>query len=48
MGIKIKEVPISYNGRSYKDGKKIKLSDGIKMLIYILKNIKLIKLKKII
>ena len=48
MGIKIKEVPISYNGRSYKDGKKIKLSDGIKMFIYILKNIILINLKKII
>ena len=28
LGIKIKELPISYNGRSYKDGKKIKFIDG--------------------
>ena len=30
--IKIKEVKIDYNGRSYKEGKKIKLSDGIKAI----------------
>ncbi len=28
LGIKIKEVPISYNGRSYNEGKKIKFIDG--------------------
>ena len=28
-GIKIKEVPISYNSRSYKDGKKISWIDGV-------------------
>ncbi len=31
------EVPISYYGRSYKEGKKIKFSDAIKALICILK-----------
>ena len=35
--IKIKEVPIEYFGRSYKEGKKIKLIDGIKALITIIK-----------
>lgn len=35
LGIKIEEVPISYNPRSRKDGKKIKLKDGI-IAIYIL------------
>ena len=33
--IKIKEVPIEYFGRSYKEGKKIKLIDGIKALFTI-------------
>lgn len=30
--IKIKEVPIKYDGRSYDDGKKIKLFDGLKAI----------------
>lgn len=30
--IKIKELPISYNGRDYKEGKKIKTMDGIKAI----------------
>ena len=33
----IKEVPISYEGRSYADGKKIKFSDGLKYIINTLK-----------
>tara|TARA_B100001113_G_scaffold183720_1_gene150557 strand:+ start:2114 stop:2818 length:705 start_codon:yes stop_codon:yes gene_type:complete len=33
----IKEYPISYDGRSYKDGKKIKLIDGILYLINTIK-----------
>ena len=35
--IKIKEVPIEYFGRTYKEGKKIKFIDGIKALITIIK-----------
>ena len=35
--IKIKEVPIEYFGRSYEEGKKIKLIVGIKTLITIIK-----------
>ena len=31
------EVPIEYNARSYKDGKKIKLSDGFKYILCIFK-----------
>jgi len=34
---KIIELPIEYNGRSYKDGKKIKLSDGIEAITSIIK-----------
>tara|TARA_A100001011_G_scaffold16820_1_gene17516 strand:+ start:1650 stop:2339 length:690 start_codon:yes stop_codon:yes gene_type:complete len=34
---KILEIPIEYSGRSYKDGKKIKLKDGIKFAYSILK-----------
>ena len=32
-----KEIPISYNGRSYADGKKIKLMDGFKYIFAIYK-----------
>ncbi len=32
-----KEIPISYNGRSYADGKKIKLMDGFKYIFAIFK-----------
>ena len=35
--IQIIEVPIIYNGRTYKEGKKINLIDGIKALIVIIK-----------
>ena len=35
--IEIIEVPIRYEARSYEDGKKIKLKDGIKIFIKILK-----------
>ena len=34
---KIVEVPVNYSGRSYKEGKKIKLIDGIKALRTLLK-----------
>lgn len=36
-GIKIKEVPISYNSRSYSEGKKITIIDGFKWIYIILK-----------
>ena len=39
LGIKIHEVPISYNGRSYNQGKKINIKDGILMLIFLIKNL---------
>jgi dolichol-phosphate mannosyltransferase len=35
--IKIKEVPINYNGRNYNEGKKIKIADGIKAIIVLFK-----------
>lgn len=34
---RVYEVPISYYGRSYEEGKKIGLKDGIMALLYILK-----------
>ena len=37
LGIKIYEVPISYSGRDYKDGKNIKLIDGLKAIYVIFK-----------
>ena len=37
LNLKIKEIPIEYYGRSYKQGKKIKLSDGFKALITLIK-----------
>ena len=37
LNIEIKEVPINYQGRSYKDGKKIKFYDGIEALYTIVK-----------
>lgn len=37
LNIKIVEVPIKYNGRSYKEGKKINFYDAIKALIILLK-----------
>jgi glycosyltransferase involved in cell wall biosynthesis len=37
LGYKIFEVPISYNGRKYSEGKKIKLKDGFKAIYVLLK-----------
>jgi len=37
LNIKIYEVPISYNGRTYQEGKKIKISDGFIALLTLLK-----------
>jgi len=37
LGHKIKEVSISYNGRNYDSGKKIKSIDGIKAIITLFK-----------
>jgi len=37
LNINIHEVPISYSGRSYLDGKKIKFSDGIEAIKSIIK-----------
>jgi glycosyltransferase involved in cell wall biosynthesis len=37
LSIKINEVPISYNGRSYKEGKKIGFKDGFRAIYVILK-----------
>lgn len=36
-GIKVKEVAISYNGRTYKDGKKIKWKDGFRAVYCIIR-----------
>jgi len=36
-GYKIYEVPITYNSRSFKEGKKINWKDGIKAIFYLLK-----------
>jgi hypothetical protein len=35
--IQVIEVPIKYEARSYQDGKKIKLKDGLKIFFKILK-----------
>ncbi len=37
LGFKIFEVPISYNGRSYNEGKKISFYDGIRAIVVLLK-----------
>ena len=36
-GYKIKEVPINFVGRTFKEGKKITWKDGIKALLYLIK-----------
>lgn len=36
-GYKIHEVPITYNSRSFKEGKKINWKDGVKAIYYLLK-----------
>ena len=36
-GFRIYEVPISYHGRTYDEGKKIRLKDGLRAIICILK-----------
>jgi hypothetical protein len=37
LKLKIKEVPIKYNGRNYNEGKKINFTDGIKAVITLFK-----------
>jgi hypothetical protein len=37
LGIKIKEVPIDYNGRSYSEGKKIKYYHAFEAIISLIK-----------
>ena len=37
LGFEIHEVPISYNGRNYKDGKKIKTIDALRALKTLIK-----------
>ena len=37
LGIKISEVPIDYNGRTHKEGKKIRLIDGFRAIYAIIK-----------
>lgn len=37
LGVRIYEVPISYHGRTYEEGKKIGMKDGIAALWYILR-----------
>ncbi len=37
LGFKISEVPISYIGRTYKEGKKISFYDGIRAILVLLK-----------
>lgn len=37
MGCAVYEVPISYYGRTYEEGKKIGFRDGVAALFYILK-----------
>jgi len=39
-GLSIVEVPIKYEGRSYQDGKKIRLLDGLKILLKIISSSK--------
>jgi hypothetical protein len=36
-GFRIYEVPISYSGRSYQEGKKITWKDGVKAIFTVLK-----------
>ena len=37
MKVNIHEIPISYNGRTYKDGKKISSIDGLRALYCLIK-----------
>jgi glycosyltransferase involved in cell wall biosynthesis len=46
LGIKILEVPINYNGRTHKEGKKIYFIDGFRAIIAILKYNVLYKIRK--
>ena len=41
LGIEIIEVPIKYEGRSYSEGKKIKLSDALNIAFKMIKYSKL-------
>ena len=46
IGARIYEVPISYYGRTYEEGKKIQLQDGLDALWYLIKFNILIGLKQ--
>ena len=46
LGIKILEVPINYNGRTHKEGKKIYFIDGFRAIIAMLKYNVLYKIRK--
>jgi glycosyltransferase involved in cell wall biosynthesis len=46
IGARIYEVPISYYGRTYEEGKKIRLKDGLDALWYLIKFNILIRLKQ--
>jgi len=37
LGIKIYEIPINYEGRTYKEGKKIKAIDGLKAIYALIR-----------
>ena len=37
MGYNIIEIPISYKGRSFKEGKKIKYTDGVNAVFSLMK-----------
>ena len=37
LGVRLYEVPVSYSGRTYAEGKKINWKDGVKALWYLLK-----------
>ena len=37
LGISIFEIPINYQGRTYKEGKKIKASDGLKAILALIR-----------
>jgi hypothetical protein len=37
LGINILEIPINYQGRTYKEGKKIKAIDGLKAIVALIR-----------
>ncbi|MGE5341378.1 MAG: glycosyltransferase family 2 protein [Candidatus Omnitrophota bacterium] len=44
--LRLREVGISYRGRTYKEGKKIKWKDGVRVFYVLIKNVVLYQLKK--